>query len=121
MKTFQLPAQLEGYRSLKDRTLKLSFETGELTPEKMADIHYSLNKVGWLAFAPDPFTTQEMSEIDSLKVEFDDTGKTPGQRLRAVFYRCWEQKPEGYKIFNDYYQAQMEKLVNHFKSKLDPV
>jgi hypothetical protein len=39
MKTFQLPAQLEGYRSLKDRTLKLSFETNELTPEQMADTH----------------------------------------------------------------------------------
>lgn len=87
MKTFQLPAQLESYRSLKDRTLKLSFETSEINPEQMANIHYSLNKVGWLAFAPDPFTTQELLEIDALKVEFDDTGKTPGQRLRAVLYR----------------------------------
>jgi len=120
MKTFQLPAQLEGYRSLKDRTLKLSFETNELSPEQMADIHYSLNKVGYLAFAPDPFTTKEMSDIDSLKVEFDDSGKPPSFRLRAVFYRLFEQKPEGYKTFNDYYNSQMEKLITHFKSKLEP-
>jgi len=118
MKTFQLPAQLEGYRSLKDRTLKLSFETNELTPEQMADIHYSLNKVGYLAFAPDPFTTKEISDLDSLKVEYDDTNKTPSQRLRAVLYRTWEQTPEGYKIFNDFYNSKMEVLIEHFKAKL---
>ena len=118
MKTFQLPAQLEGYRSLKDRTLKLSFETQELTPEQMADIHYSLNKVGYLAFAPDPFTTKEISDLDSLKVEYDDTGKPPSQRLRAVLYRLWEQTPEGYKAFNDFYNSKMEGFITHLKSKL---
>ena len=46
MKTFQLPSILDGYRSLKDRTLKLTFETSELTPEQMANIHYGLNKAG---------------------------------------------------------------------------
>jgi len=119
MKTFQLPAGLEGYRSLKDRTLKLTFETGELTPEQMANIHYSLNKVGFLAFAPDPFATQELSALDALKVEYNDTGKPPSQRLRAVLYRLWEQKNEGYEFFNDYYLGRMEKLINHFKDKLD--
>jgi hypothetical protein len=118
MKSFQLAAQLEGYRSLKDRTLKLSFETSELTPEKMADIHYSLNKVGWLAFAPDPFTTKEMNDLDALKVDFD-AGKTPGQRLRGVLYRLWEQRPEGHKVFNDYYNSKMEVLIDHFKKQLD--
>lgn len=120
MKTFQLPAQLEGYRSLKDRTLKLSFETGELSPEKMADIHYSLNKVGYLAFAPDALSTQELDEIDKLKVEYDDTGKTPGQRLRAVLYRLWEQQSEGYKDFNLFYAYKLEVLIKHFKEKLTP-
>lgn len=118
MKTFQLPAQLEGYRSLKDRTIKLSFETNELTPEQMADIHYSLNKVGYLAFAPDPFATKELSDLDSLKVEYDDQGKTPGQRLRAVLYRLWEQSPEGYKVFIDFYNSKMESFITHLKSKL---
>jgi len=120
MKTFQLPAGLEGYRSLKDSTLKLTFETGEMSPEQMANIHFSLNKVGWLAFSPDPFATHELEEIDKMKVEFDDTGKPPSQRMRAVFYRLWEQSPEGYKVFNDFYMMQMEKIITHFKNKLDP-
>jgi hypothetical protein len=121
MKTYQIPAGLESYRTSKgDYTLRLTFGTQELTPEVMANIHWSLNKVGWLAFSPDPFATHELEEIEKMKVEFDDTGKPPSQRLRAVLYRCWEQKPEGYKIFNDFYMAQMEKLITHFKNKLDP-
>ena len=118
MKTFQLPAILDSYRSLKDRTLKLTFETGEMSPEQMANIHFSLNKVGYLAFSPDPFATHELDEIDKLKVEYDDTGKTPSKRLQAVYYRIWEQDKEGYEVFNDYYNAQMEKLIIHFKKKL---
>jgi len=119
MKTFQIPAELKRYRSLINKMLQVSFETSELTPEQMANIHYSLDKVGYLAFAPDPFTTQELEEIDSLKVEFNDTGKPPSQRLRAVLYRAWEQKPEGYKVFPDYYNAKMEILIEHYKSKLE--
>lgn len=99
--------------------MKLVFETSELKPETMANIHYSLYKVGFLAFAPDPFTTQELHEIDSLKVEYEDGSKPPSQRLRGVLYRLWEKNPEGYKVFNDYYQYQMDKLINHFKNKLD--
>jgi hypothetical protein len=32
----------------------------------------------------------------------------------------WEKQPEGYQVFNDFYNAQMEKLIVHFKKKLDP-
>ena len=119
MRTFQIPAGLERYRSMKDRTLQVTFETGEMSPEQMANIHYSLNKVGYLAFSPDPFASHELEEIDKLKVEYDDTGKTPSKRLQAVFYRMWEKQPEGYQVFNDFYNAQMEKLIRHFKSKLE--
>lgn len=118
MKTFQLPAQLEGYRSLKDMTVKLSFETNEITPEMMSNIHYSLNKFGFLAFAPDALATQELEEIDNLKVEYSDTGKPPSQRLRAVLYLNWQQKNEGYDTFENYYLVKMEKLINHYKDKL---
>jgi len=120
MKTYQLPAYLHSYRSLGDRTIRLSFGTNELTPEQMSNIHYSLNKFGFLAFAPDALTTQELSEIDALKVEFTDTGKPPSQRLRAVLYRLWEQAPEGYKVFNDFYIAKMETIIGHYKNKLEP-
>ena len=118
MKTYQIPANLDGYRSNANKTIKLTFETSELSPEAMANIHHSLYKVGFLAFSPDPFATHELEEIDALKVEYDYQGKSPGQRLRAVLYRLWEQTPEGYKAFNDFYNSKMEGFINHLKSKL---
>lgn len=120
MKTFQIPAILDSYRSLRDKGLKVTFETGELSPEQVANIQYSFNKAGYLAFSPDPFATHELEEIDKLKVEFSDTGKPPSQRLRAVLYRLWQQSPEGYKVFPDFYNAKMETLIEHFKNKLEP-
>ena len=118
MKTFQIPAELVTYGKMKDKGFKITFETGELSPEKVADIHYGSTKVGWLAFSPDPFATAELDELENTKVEFGDTGKPPSQRLRAVLYRLWEQSPEGYKVFNDFYMAKMETLIEHFKNKL---
>ena len=120
MKTFQLPACLESYRSLKDGTLKISFETGELTPEQMSNVHYSLNKVGYVAFSPDALATQELDEIDKLKVDYSDAGKTPSQRLKAVLYLMWKQKPEGFTSSEVHYLHYMEKMINHFKQQLEP-
>ena len=120
MKTYQIPAGLDNYRSLRDKTIKLTFETQELTPEQMANIHWSLNKVGFLAFSPDAFATQELDELDSLKVEFEDTGKTQSQRIRNTLYLIWKQKDEGYKVFRDYYYAKTDKYIEHLKSKIEP-
>ena len=118
MKTFMIAAHLINYRSKADMSVNLTFCTQELTPGQMASIHYGLNKVGFLAFSPDPFTSQELEELENLKVEYDDTEKPASQRLRAVLYRLWEQKSDGYSVFADYYKATMEKLINHFKNKL---
>lgn len=118
MKTFQIPAELVTYGKMKDKGFKITFETGELSPEQVANIHYGSMKVGWLAFAPDPFATAELEEIDNTKVEFEDTGKPPSQRMRAVLYRLWEVNGEGYKTFNDYYMSKMEQIITHLKSKL---
>lgn len=119
MKTYQIPANLDGYRSNANKTMKLTFETNELSPENMANIHYSLYKVGWLCFAPDPFTTQELSEIDDMKVDFEDTSKSQSSRIRAVLYLLWKQKPEGYKAFPDYYNAKTDLYIEHLKGKIE--
>ena len=118
MKTFQIPAILDSFRSMTDRGIKVTFSTGELSPEQVANIQYSFQKVGYLAFSPDPFATHELEEIDKLKVEFNDTGKPPSQRLRAVLFKMYEQNPEGYKTFQDFYFAKMEILIEHYKGKL---
>ena len=118
MSVFTFAGQFSGYRSLQDRSLKLTIETQEASPELMANLQKALMQVGIIAFAMDKFTTKELDELDNVKVDYDEGGKTPGQRLRAVLYRMYEQNNERYDTFIDYYNAHMEKLITHFKNKL---
>ena len=114
-----IPGFLEGYRSLKDKTLKLVFETNEPTPDQMAAIQAALMKAGYMAFHTDMFTDAQLKGITDIQVEFDNPGKTPGQRLRAVLYRNWEKENQGYKNFHDFYIVNMDKMIDHYKAKLD--
>jgi hypothetical protein len=57
--------------------------------------------------------------ISGIQSEFEFNEKPPSQRLRAVFYRIWERDKQGYDDFELYYRFQMEKLIEHFKTKLD--
>lgn len=114
-----LPAQLESYRSLKDRSVKVTFETGELAPSQAGDIQANILKAGFLAFNADPFTEKQKELLSSMEVEYTDTSKTPSQRLRGVLWHLFNKAPEGYKTFPAYYENKMEELINHFKSKLD--
>lgn len=114
-----LPAILESYRSLKDKSVKVIFETNELTPEQVMGIAGNLQQFGYLAFKNEPFKNKEKEVLENLRSDFEDTGKTPSQRLRAVLYVSWEQKPEGYQTFEDYYRSKMELIIDHYKNKLD--
>ena len=119
-KLFIIPGQLTTFQSLKDKTLKLIFETQEPTPDQMAGLQYVLQTFGWIAFTPDELKEKEKDFLKDLKSDYDDTGKSKAQRLRAVLYINWEQKPEGYKDDPDgYYNYQMEKIIRHYKDKLD--
>lgn len=112
-------AQLESYRSLKDRTLKITFESQELNPQELLGIAENLNSFGYLAFKKEPFAEDERKAIEDLETNYDDKAKTPSKRLRGVLYRNYEQNNEGFDTFTRYYDHSMEKIINHFKSKLD--
>lgn len=113
-----LPAILESFRSLKDRTIKVTFETSELEPNQVSELAVNLNQFGYVAFKRDEFKQSEIDVLNSLKSEYKDEGKSKGQRLRGVLYRLYEQDPLGYKVFDDYYNYRMEELINHFKGKI---
>ena len=114
-----IPAQLSTYSSLKDRTLKIVFETNEPTPEQLTGIALNIQRFGYLAFKEDKFKTTEKDVINKLESEYQEKGKTKAQRLRAVLYRYFEQDSKGYEVFDDFYNHYMEKLINHYKNKLE--
>lgn len=110
---------MESYRSLKDKTLKITFETNEPTGEQLVQIAGCMGDFGFLAFKKDAFNKKEIELLDTLKSDFEETGKSKSQRLRGVLYRSWEQESKGYEVFDDYYNHQMERLINHFKDNLE--
>lgn len=113
-----IPAILETHRSMKDKSLKLVFGTNELSPEQILEIANNLQKFGYLAFKDEPFKQAEIELISQLKTDFEETGKTPSQRLRAVIYKLFDQDKNGFTDFDSFYKSKMEAIINHFKSKL---
>lgn len=114
-----IPAILESFASLKDKTIKVVFHTNELTPEQLTGIALNTQKFGFLAFKEDAFKQRERDVLNNLESEYEDKGKSKAHRLRNVLYVSFEQDNKGYKIFDDYYSHVMETLINHFKEKLD--
>jgi hypothetical protein len=113
-----IPAQLESVGTRKDKTLKLTFGTNELTPSQAAELFGTANQFGYLAFKDESFKREELDAVESLKSELEDTLKKPSQRLRGVLFRLFEQDNDGFKTFSKYYDSRMEQLINHYKGKL---
>lgn len=113
-----LQCTLDSFRSLKDKSLKITFETQELTPDQMAEIAKNSQNFGYLVFNGTMLSDEQLSEIENAKTDLYDNTKTPSKRLRNVLYVAWEQENKGFDKFEDYYLHQMEKIITHFKDKL---
>jgi isopentenyldiphosphate isomerase len=108
---------IEGIASRKDKTVRLTIGTQEMSPDKAAQLFGMNQQFCYLAIKKEDFNPSEVDTIESLKTDMENQ-KTPSQRLRAILYRNYEQASEGYQDFATYYQAKMEKICDHFKSKL---
>ncbi len=113
-----LSAQIETLSTRADRSWKIVIGTQEMNPADVATLASMQNQVAFVAINPDPFTSEQKEVIENTKAELSENGKTHGQRLRGVIYRLWEQDNEGYKEFHDFYIVKMDKIINHYKTKL---
>tara|TARA_R110000744_G_scaffold240463_1_gene357866 strand:+ start:42 stop:422 length:381 start_codon:yes stop_codon:yes gene_type:complete len=68
-------------------------------------------------------TQQEKDEID--KVEIEVEGKTKSQRMKSVLHVLWTQRPcsnkdsANFKPFDQFYADEMERIISHYKDKLE--
>ena len=113
-----LPAQLDGLRTLADKTLKITFETQELNPQDLLGLMENMHQFGYLAFQKEPFTGDQKEMISELKSDFEFKGKSSSQRLRSVLYVLWQHDPQGFDTSVKHYESEMERIINHYKSKL---
>lgn len=111
-------ATLESYRSLKDRTLKVVFETNEPTPEQFLGIGQSAQQFGYLAFKTSPLKEAEKKVIEEADDLGEDKNKTPSKRLRSVLFVAFSNDNKGYQNFDSYYRGRMEEFINLIKEEL---
>ena len=114
-------AELAAYRPRKDHSFSITFATQELSREQKQIIDDLYGRAVFLLIkdADEPIDETEEMVLD--KVEIDLSDKTPSQRLRAVLYVLWQQKPQGFTEFKDFYKFKMEAAINKLKTQLDEV
>ena len=111
-----LPAQIEGLTSRKDKTIKVTFGTQELSPNDAAQVFQLNQKFCYIAIKEETFQSDELDNIDSIKTDLE-SNKTPSQRLRGILYINYQQNNEGYKDFMTYYISKMDNIRLHMIHK----
>ena len=112
-------AQLYSYRPRRDKSLSLTFVTGEKTPGEVMDIHSRLDDFGYLLFkSEDKLTKDEIEELDKLDTDLYDNPKTQSQRIRGTIFRRHENDDEGYPEFKDFYKYKTDQIIEYLKKGL---
>lgn len=113
---FTAPATIpdNGIRTMADKSVRLSVDTQEVSPDEMAKIFALKGKYGYFAFSESKIEKLEVPEVVQ---EFPDE-KSPSKRLKAVIWKVWEKmgKVGDYDAF---YRTQMERVIEKFKEKLN--
>lgn len=113
-----LAAQIESIASRKDKTVRVTLGTQEMNPNQAAELFVMNQQFCYIAIKEEPFNRSEVDDIESMKTDLANC-KTPSQRLRSILFINYSQNNEGYNDFTTYYTAKMEKICEHFKSKLE--
>jgi hypothetical protein len=112
-----VPSILESISTLKDGTIKLTFETQELKPSDVGILFSYRKGLGFLAFKPDTFDEDQVKLVEGLKVGDFEGQKSDSQRMRNVLYRLWQIDNLGYDDFNLYKAYRMNNLIEMLKNE----
>lgn len=114
-----LPAYVNGINALKDKSVKITFVTQELTPSLAGSLFSLQGKLACVYISEkESIPQREIDQVD--KLDPDLPGKTQSQRLRNVLYKLFEQDSEGFQNFDMYYKAKTDKIIEHLKTKIEP-
>lgn len=100
-----------------DGSVKLEFDTRELSGVDIAVLADYRQKEGWLMFAANEDELKE-SDVPDEKADSMTGQKTQAQRLRGVIYRLWEMNGKKGDSEN-YYRSVMEGLIEQLKERLE--
>lgn len=113
---FQVPAIIQGVRTLVDGGTKLDVITRELKAEEMTALFELKGLEGWFIFKDNIINVDDIKDLPDVRVE--KTDKSPSERLRAVLYRLWETTNRS-KTSDQFYKDYIDKLIEAIKEKLN--
>lgn len=118
MKGILLSTYVENISTRKDKSIKITLGTQEVSPSKAGELFSLLNHLATTYICPYEIDQKELAQVDKIDPELG--GKTQSQRLRNVLFVMFEQNHDGFKEFDSFYKATMDKIIEHYKSKLIP-
>lgn len=116
MKGILIAAIVDKITTLKDKSVKITLDTQELSPIRAGELFTLMNSLATVYISPAAITDQEMRQVDAVEPEMP--GKSPSQRMRNVMFILFKQDPEGYKEFDSYYKAKMESFIENLKNNI---
>ena len=115
--------------TLADGSLRLYVGTPELPSETMVYIFSLIKKPGYVLISTKSINQDQIDAVEKATINSEFSEKTPSQRMRGVLYKLWEKtQPKTmngdsgqmeYVDFDLFYKRQMNKIIDHFKTKLD--
>lgn len=101
----------------KDKSVSLTFITQlEQSSSQFMEIDEKIGESGVMFFKPSGnLTKEEIKELENSEIEVE--GKTKSQRLRNVLIVYAKQNGQELSTF---YASEMERIIEHYKSKLEP-
>lgn len=116
MKGIILACIIDKITTLKDRSVKITLDTQELSPSKAGEIFTLMNSLATVYISPSEITSREMAQVDSIEPEMP--GKSPSQRMRNVLFILWKQDNQGFKEFDSFYKERMETYIQELKNNI---
>ncbi len=119
MKGELFAAIVENVSTRKDRTIKITIGTNEISPAKAGQLITYMNQLVSVYISPSEVGTNEIDQVDKIDPELNN--KSQSKRLRDVLYLNFKNDAKGFKTFDEFYKHETEKVIEHYKSKLPPL
>ena len=115
--------------TLADGSLRIYVGTPELAQETMVNLFRLIRKPGYVLISANHINQDQIDAVEKVTSNSEFNEKTPSQRMRGVLYKLWEKtQPKTlngatgemeYVDFDLFYKRQMNKIIDHYKTKLD--
>lgn len=111
-----LPVILQPVARRKDKSVKLSFDTGEMGPDEIMTLMALEGSEGWICISPNETDLEVPKEKAEVKT------KSASERLRNVLFVLWKQETAAGRVigtFETFRGDQMEKIIQQVKDRLN--